>query len=63
NCMSSQTTHALMCLGHWSKLGLIKDEDLHKVVSVEPELPGNCVEVKHVDLELAEGWDSISSKS
>ncbi|KIK14244.1 hypothetical protein PISMIDRAFT_117361 [Pisolithus microcarpus 441] len=54
NCMSSQTTCALMCLSHWSKLHLIKDEDLRKVVSAEPELPGNCVGVKHVDLELAD---------
>ncbi|KIK18465.1 hypothetical protein PISMIDRAFT_72446, partial [Pisolithus microcarpus 441] len=30
NCLSLETTHALLCLGHWSKLGFIKDEDICK---------------------------------
>ncbi|KIK12496.1 hypothetical protein PISMIDRAFT_120806 [Pisolithus microcarpus 441] len=50
NCLSSQTTHVLLCLGHWSKLGLIKDEDLHKVISEQPELPGDDL----AELELAD---------
>ncbi|KIK25257.1 hypothetical protein PISMIDRAFT_47413, partial [Pisolithus microcarpus 441] len=55
NCLSSQTTCALLCLGHWSKLGLIKDKDLCKVISEQPELPGD----DFAELELADGWDKI----
>ncbi|KIK11299.1 hypothetical protein PISMIDRAFT_122933 [Pisolithus microcarpus 441] len=55
NCLSSQTMHVLLCLGHWSKLGLIKDEDPHKVISEQPELPGDDL----AELELADGWDKI----
>ncbi|KIL56934.1 hypothetical protein M378DRAFT_45134, partial [Amanita muscaria Koide BX008] len=31
NCMSGQTTRALLCLGDWSLLSLVKDEDVKKV--------------------------------
>ncbi|KAI5992435.1 ectomycorrhizas secreted protein, partial [Pisolithus albus] len=49
--LSSQTTHALLCLGHWSKLGLIKDEDFRKVISEQPELPGD----DSAELDLEDG--------
>ena len=52
NCLLSQSTHALLCLGQWSKLGLVKDEDLHKAICEEPE--GDESEV-----ELPDGWDRI----
>ncbi|KAI6001396.1 ectomycorrhizas secreted protein [Pisolithus albus] len=51
NCLSSQTTRALLCLGHWSKLGLIKDEDFCKVISEQPELPGD----DSAELDLEDG--------
>ncbi|KIK13081.1 hypothetical protein PISMIDRAFT_119604 [Pisolithus microcarpus 441] len=51
NCLSSQTTHALLCLGHWSKLGLIKDKDFRKVISEQPELPGD----DSAELDLEDG--------
>lgn len=28
NCLSAQSTHVLMCLGYWSKLGFVSLEDL-----------------------------------
>ncbi|KIL65169.1 hypothetical protein M378DRAFT_52957, partial [Amanita muscaria Koide BX008] len=31
NRMSAQTTRALLCLGSWSRLKLVKDEDVRKV--------------------------------
>ena len=50
--ISVQSTHALMCIGAWSKLGLLKDKDIKAVlgddvVEEEPELPV--------------GWDTSSS--
>ena len=50
--ISVQSTHALMCIGAWSKLGLLKDKDIKAVlgddvIGEEPELPV--------------GWDAISS--
>ncbi len=52
NRLSVQSTRALMCLGVWSKMGYVKDEDI-KAVAVKPEL--DCDEV-----ELPLGWDNIS---
>ena len=49
--LSVQSTRALLCVGVWSKLGYIKDEDV-KVAAVLPEVNG-------VEEELAEDWDSI----
>jgi hypothetical protein len=42
---------ALLCLGLWSKLNLIKNEDVLKVTS----LP----DVKDDEEELDKGWDHI----
>ena len=55
NCLSSQSVHALLCLGSWSVAGFIKSADVQKL---EPfrEIEGN------EDVELAEGWDSIWHK-
>jgi hAT family C-terminal dimerisation region len=52
NCLLSQSTHALLCLGQWSKLGLIKDEDLRQVIC--EDLEGDKSKV-----ELPDGWDKI----
>ena len=54
SCLSVQSTHALMCLGVWSHLGYVKDNDI-KAVVILPQVPANEKEE-----ELALGWDSIS---
>ena len=53
NRLSSQSICALMCLGEWSLLGLVKDKDIH-AVTVEAEVDGD-------DEEFAEGWDAIDN--
>ena len=53
NRLSSQSIRALMCLGEWSLLGLVKDKDIH-AVTVEAEVDGD-------DEEFAEGWDAIDN--
>ena len=45
---SAQSTHALLCLGQWSKLGLVKDNVLCNVTSGELELDQD-------DVKLSEG--------
>jgi hypothetical protein len=45
---------ALICLGDWSLLGLVKDKDI-LVVTALPEVVGDEEE------EIEEGWDSIAS--
>ena len=50
NQVSSQSIRALMCLGSWSLLGLVKDKDLI-AVTCEAEDEG--------DEEELEGWDSV----
>ena len=34
NRLSAQSTWALLCLGYWSKLGLIKNDDLKAATSL-----------------------------
>ena len=34
NCLSAQSTRALLCLGYWSKLGLIRNDDLKAATSL-----------------------------
>ena len=53
NCLSGQTTHALLCLRDWSSKGFVKNEDI-KTVS-------NMDEVQEDDESehMPEGWDSI----
>lgn len=48
--LSVQSTHALLCVGAWSLLGYIKDEDV-KATTVMPEVKGE-------EEELATNWDS-----
>ena len=52
NCLLSQSTRALLCLGQWSKLSLVKDEDLRQVIC--EDLEGDESEV-----ELPDDWDKI----
>ncbi|KIK42772.1 hypothetical protein CY34DRAFT_82964, partial [Suillus luteus UH-Slu-Lm8-n1] len=49
--LSTQTTRALLCLGSWSLLGLVKDKDVMSVTRL-PDLQGE-------EDELSEGWDDI----
>ena len=35
--LSSHTTAAILCLGHWSQLNLIKNDDVIKVLASIPE--------------------------
>jgi len=51
NCLSLQSIQALMCLGSWSWLRLVKDKDIHAVTAL--------AEIDSDKEELAEGWDSI----
>jgi hypothetical protein len=43
---------ALLCLGSWSLLGLMKDKDVLNV-AVMPDVEGD------EEIELEKGWDSI----
>ncbi|KIK78519.1 hypothetical protein PAXRUDRAFT_163827, partial [Paxillus rubicundulus Ve08.2h10] len=47
--LSAQSTRALLCLGIWSKLNLVSDDDV-KRVSELPDLEGDK------ELELEDGW-------
>lgn len=51
SCLSTQTTHALLCLGCWSLLGLVKDKDILPITHL-PDIEGN-------EMELEDGWDLI----
>ncbi len=35
---SADSTRQLMCLGAWSRMGYVKDQDIKAVTSTEPEL-------------------------
>jgi len=51
NHLSAQTTHALMCLETWSKLGYVEDKDVHTVSQLS--------DVEGEEDDLKEGWDAI----
>jgi hypothetical protein len=50
--LSVQSTRALMCVGEWSQLGYVKDNDIRAAATL-PEVEGD-------EEELARDWDSIS---
>ncbi|KIK80336.1 hypothetical protein PAXRUDRAFT_125061, partial [Paxillus rubicundulus Ve08.2h10] len=50
--LSAQSTRALLCLGMWSELKIIKTEDVMKV-SALPDVEGDEEEV------FEDGWDRI----
>jgi len=52
NWLSVTSTHALMCLGAWSKLGLVHDADI-KVAAILPDIIGE-------EDELRFGWDYMT---
>jgi hypothetical protein len=51
NALSMQSTRALLCLGAWSKMGLVKDKDVMQVAKL-PDVNG-C------EAELGVDWDQI----
>lgn len=52
NRLSVQSTRALICLGAWSRMGLVQDTDASSV-AVLPEVEGE-------EEALADGWDAIT---
>jgi hAT family C-terminal dimerisation region len=52
NRLSAQTTHALLYLGSWSLLGMVRDEDVLKVALLQ-DVEGE------EEVELMDGWDAI----
>lgn len=53
NRLSGQSVRAILCVGEWSRLGLVKDQDI-KAAASQPMLAG----AETVD-EVAVGWDDI----
>ena len=53
NRLSAQTTRAILCVGEWSLLELVKPEDARKVSELE-DIDGDD------DVELGWGWDNIN---
>ncbi|KAG2036851.1 hypothetical protein BDR03DRAFT_865166, partial [Suillus americanus] len=53
--LSAESTCALLCLGFWSKLNLVKSEDVVNV-SMLPDLKGE------EEVGLEDGWDRIIIK-
>ncbi|KIM61424.1 hypothetical protein SCLCIDRAFT_122109, partial [Scleroderma citrinum Foug A] len=50
--LSAKSTCALLCLGTWSELNLVRDEDVKKVTKLE-DVEGNK------ELKLEDRWDHI----
>jgi hypothetical protein len=55
NRLSAQSTRAVLCLGYWSQLGLVEDEDVLQVTMMEEEA-GND---PNSDVKIEDGWDDI----
>ena len=51
NGLSVQSTRALLCLGAWSKMGLVKDEDV--------VLAAKMVDINGDEADLDSDWDNI----
>ena len=51
NGLSVQSTCASMCLGAWSRIGLVKDDDVMEAARL-PEVDGS-------EAELDRDWDKI----
>ena len=51
--LSVQSTRALLCLGVWSSMGYVKDDDI-KAAAVLPEVDGE-------EEDLADDWDSLAN--
>jgi hypothetical protein len=51
NGLSVQSTRALMCLGAWSKMGLVRDKDVMEAARL-PDVNGS-------EAELDSYWDNV----
>ena len=51
NCLSVQSTHALLCVGLWNKLGLVKSEDIIHASKL-PDIVGE-------EVAMNEAWDRV----
>ena len=51
NCLGVQSTHASLCVGQWSSLGLVKDGDIKMSIGTDDIVKED---------ELPEDWDAIS---
>lgn len=56
--LSAQTTHALLCLGEWSWLGLVKDSNMLAVAVMPDVSPKECA--PNDDFKLPDAWDAIN---
>jgi hypothetical protein len=52
NCLAVQSTRALLCVGVWSLLGLVKDSDIKMSVGKD--------DVVGKEEDLPENWDAIT---
>ena len=52
NCLSVQSTRALLCVGVWSLLGYVKNNDI-KAITILPEVDSE------EEGQLPKNWDSI----
>ena len=60
NRLSSQTTCALLCLGDWSRLGLVNSDDMHKVSLLDDVAPMDGSS-EPTEVELPDEWDMIDA--
>jgi hypothetical protein len=54
NRLAVQSTPVSLCVGLWSSLGLVKDDDIKMSLSIDD------IRGKEDDLSLSEDWDAIS---
>ena len=55
NHLSSESMHALLCLGDWCRCGLMKDSNI-KSTALLPDVTSE-------EPPLASGWDSITANT
>lgn len=55
SCLNAQTTRAVMCLGDWVRLDLVRSEDVRDVSKL------NEVDDKGSDYEMEDSWDCIGA--
>ena len=53
NRLSVQSTRALLCVGTWSLMGLVKLKDISSITELPEEENEEC------DDDVADGWDRI----
>ncbi|EDR12717.1 ectomycorrhizas secreted protein [Laccaria bicolor S238N-H82] len=55
--MSVQTTRALLCLGKWSLMGFVHNNDIKKIAKL-PEVPEEDGDSEG-EVDMPDGWDTI----